>query len=67
MNQEDENQLMIFSGNANPELAQRIAEILGHRLGKVSVETFSDGEICVEVMENVRGRDVPNVIYLTGA
>lgn len=49
---------MIFSGNANPELAERIAEILGTRLGKVSVETFSDGEICVEVMENVRGRDV---------
>ena len=49
---------MIFSGNANPELAQRIAEILGTGLGDVSVETFSDGEICVEVMENVRGRDV---------
>jgi len=50
--------MMIFSGNANPELAQDIAGILGIRLGKVSVETFSDGEICVEVMENVRGRDV---------
>lgn len=49
---------MIFSGNANLELAQRIAEILGTRLGKVSVETFSDGEICVEILENVRGRDV---------
>ena len=58
MNQEDDSRLMIFSGNANPELAQRIAEILGTMLGKVSVETFSDGEICVEVMENVRGRDV---------
>lgn len=58
MNQEDQSQLMIFAGNANPKLAKRIAEILGHRLGKVSVETFSDGEICVEVMENVRGRDV---------
>lgn len=49
---------MIFSGNANLELAKRIAAILGTRLGKVSVETFSDGEICVEVLENVRGRDV---------
>ncbi len=58
MNQEDESQLMIFAGNANLELAQRIAKILGTGLGKVSVETFSDGEICVEVMENVRGRDV---------
>jgi len=54
----DDSRMMIFSGNANPELAQDIAGILGIRLGKVSVETFSDGEICVEVMENVRGRDV---------
>lgn len=58
MNQEDDSRLMIFAGNANPELAQRIAEILNTRMGKISVETFSDGEICVEVMENVRGRDV---------
>jgi len=58
VNQEDESRLMIFAGNANPELAQRIAEILGTRLGKIGVETFSDGEICVEVLENVRGRDV---------
>jgi ribose-phosphate pyrophosphokinase len=49
---------MIFTGNANPELAERIANILNSGLGKISVETFSDGEICVEVMENVRGRDV---------
>lgn len=58
MNQDDESQLMIFAGNANLELAQRIAEILGTRLGKIGVETFSDGEICVEILENVRGRDV---------
>ncbi|GMR01677.1 MAG: ribose-phosphate diphosphokinase [Gammaproteobacteria bacterium] len=58
MNQEDEGRLMIFAGNANLELAQRIAEILGTRLGKIGVETFSDGEICVEILENVRGRDV---------
>ncbi len=49
---------MIFAGNANLELAKHIAAILGTRLGKVSVETFSDGEICVEILENVRGRDV---------
>lgn len=49
---------MIFAGNANPVLANRIAEILGTRLGKIGVETFSDGEICVEILENVRGRDV---------
>ena len=58
MNQDNESRMMIFSGNANPELAKRIAAILGTRLGKISVETFSDGEICVEVLENVRGRDV---------
>jgi ribose-phosphate pyrophosphokinase len=58
VNQEDESRLMIFAGNANLELAERIAEILGTRLGKVGVETFSDGEICVEILENVRGRDV---------
>ncbi len=58
MNQDNESRMMIFSGNANPELAKRIAALLGTRLGKISVETFSDGEICVEVLENVRGRDV---------
>jgi len=58
VNQDDDSRLMIFAGNANLELAQRIAEILGTRLGKVGVETFSDGEICVEILENVRGRDV---------
>jgi len=58
VNAEDESRLMVFSGNANPELAQRIAELLGTRLGKIGVETFSDGEICVEILENVRGRDV---------
>ncbi len=50
--------MMIFAGNANPELARQIAEILGTALGKIGVETFSDGEICVEILENVRGRDV---------
>jgi len=50
--------IMIFSGNANPELASSIAEKLHTSLGKISVESFSDGEVAVEVMENVRGRDV---------
>jgi ribose-phosphate pyrophosphokinase len=49
---------MVFSGNANPELAQRIAQRLGMRLGDVAVRTFSDGEISVELNENVRGGDV---------
>ncbi|VAW51484.1 Ribose-phosphate pyrophosphokinase [hydrothermal vent metagenome] len=58
MNQEGDSRLMVFAGNANPELAKRIAELLGTRLGKIGVDTFSDGEICVEILENVRGRDV---------
>lgn len=50
--------LSIFSGNANPELAKGIAAELGLPLGKRSVSRFSDGEIAVEIEENVRGRDV---------
>lgn len=51
-------QLMIFSGNANLPLAQNIIEHLNIPLGKAIVGRFSDGEIMVEIMENVRGRDV---------
>jgi len=50
--------MMIFSGNANPKLAQDIARHLNMPLGKVSVDTFSDSEIMVELLENVRGKDV---------
>jgi ribose-phosphate pyrophosphokinase len=50
--------MIIFSGNANRPLANDIAARLNTSLGKVGVERFSDGETCVEVMENVRGRDV---------
>lgn len=55
---QDESQLRLFTGNANPELAKSIAEKLNTSLGKIGVDKFSDGENCVEVMENVRGRDV---------
>jgi ribose-phosphate pyrophosphokinase len=48
----------IFTGNANPELAQKICSDLGLPLGQALVTTFSDGEIRVEIGENVRGRDV---------
>jgi ribose-phosphate pyrophosphokinase len=54
----DESGMMIFSGNANRPLANDIAARLNLSLGKVGVDHFSDGETCVEVMENVRGRDV---------
>lgn len=50
--------LMVFTGNANPELAQKVAKHLGVPLGKADVAKFSDGEIYVELNENVRGQDV---------
>ena len=50
--------MAVFSGNANLELANSIAKHLGFPLAKCQVGSFSDGEITVEVMENVRGRDV---------
>lgn len=49
---------MIFSGNANHTLAEKIAQHLNIPLGKAIVGRFSDGEIMVEILENVRGRDV---------
>ena len=50
--------LMVFSGNANPRLAQQVAKQLNIQLGKATVSKFSDGEILVELLENVRGKDV---------
>ncbi len=49
---------MVFTGNANPTLAQKIVDHLGISLGDVSVSQFSDGEVAVELNVNVRGRDV---------
>ena len=48
----------IFSGNAHPALARDIAYHLNLPLGRITVGRFSDGECSVEIMENVRGRDV---------
>ncbi len=50
--------LKIFSGNSNLPLAQEICSELGVDLGKAEVMSFSDGEICVEVQESVRGMEV---------
>lgn len=50
--------LAILAGNANPELAHRIAKHMMQPLGRIQVGRFSDGEVLVEVYENVRGRDV---------
>lgn len=51
-------EVKIFTGNANPELAQKIADSIGLPLGKATVSTFSDGEISVNIEETVRGTDV---------
>ena len=51
------NNQIIFTGNSNPDLAQRIADNLNTKLGAIKVDTFSDGEINVEIQENVRGKD----------
>lgn len=50
--------MMIFTGNANPQLALDICKYLQLPLGKATVSTFSDGETLVELLENVRGKDV---------
>jgi ribose-phosphate pyrophosphokinase len=50
--------LMVFTGNANPALAHEVVKTLGIPLGKAMVSRFSDGEIQVEIQENVRGKDV---------
>ncbi len=50
--------IMVFSGNSNPELVADIASRLRLRHGRAIVDKFSDGEVMVEVQENVRGRDV---------
>ena len=50
--------MMVFSGNAHPELSAEIAAYLNLPLGKAVVGQFSDGEVMVEIQENVRGRDV---------
>ena len=51
-------EIKLFAGNANPALSERIANTLHLSLGKISVGRFSDGEITVEILENVRGREV---------
>jgi ribose-phosphate pyrophosphokinase len=49
---------MVFTGTANPELAQNVVKHLDISLGRADVGKFSDGEVAVELLENVRGRDV---------
>ena len=58
LNLNDSETLALFAGNANPALAHDVAKHLGTPLGRAYVGRFSDGEVNVELMENVRGRDV---------
>jgi len=57
---------VLFTGNANPVLAQEIATHLGSELGRAKVGRFSDGEVDIEIQQNVRARDV-FVVQSTGA
>lgn len=50
--------MMIFTGNANPALAEAVVQHLGMPLGQAHVGQFSDGEVAVELQENVRGKDI---------
>src|SRR6056300_128526 len=50
--------MMVFTGNANPELAEKVVERLDIPMGKANCSRFSDGEVSVEIQENVRGKDV---------
>jgi ribose-phosphate pyrophosphokinase len=50
-------QVKLFSGNSNPDLARAVARVLGSELGDAEVTRFSDGEISVDIRDNVRGMD----------
>lgn len=54
----DHSEALLFSGSSHPELAQEVADQLGVKLGQVSLDRFPDGEISVQILESVRGRDV---------
>ncbi len=54
----NKNDLVLFSGNANRQLAEKIAEHLGVQIGKALVGQFPDGEVHIKIDENVRGKDV---------
>ena len=52
------NDFRLFTGRANPELAEEIADILGISLGKTHISTFNDSEIHIQIEESIRGQDV---------
>lgn len=50
--------MMVFTGTANPTLAKKVVKHLGMELGRATVDRFSDGEVMIELQDNVRGKDV---------
>ena len=50
--------MMVFTGNANPRLAEEVVGHLDIKMGRATVGRFSDGEVMVELLDNVRGKDV---------
>lgn len=56
--QTDDQSVLLFTGSSHPALAQEVAEYLGNNVGRVALERFPDGEISLQVQENVRGREV---------
>ena len=58
MNSNCNAKMKVFSGNAHPQLAAKIAEYIGAPLGNVDIRRFPDGEIFVKICDNIRGKDV---------
>lgn len=58
INDDFKDNVVIFSGNSNKPLAQEIAQILGIQLGDIKVGRFADGEVSIEVKENVRSKNI---------
>lgn len=56
--QSDTPSTLLFTGNSHPKLAQEVADHLGVRLGKIQLDRFPDGEISLQILDCVRGRDV---------
>ena len=52
------NEVLIFGGNGNSELAQEVADRLGTDLGKSQIKRFSDGECNIQIYESIRGKEV---------
>lgn len=54
----DNGNVLIFSGGSNKDLAQEVAQRLGHQLGKANISRFADGECNIQVFESIRGKDI---------